>query len=723
MDIRLFDIGKDLGYKGQELVAFVEKTAAEIAKKVKEDDTKARDDRKLAREERQEELELLEKKLELARLQGDQQSTGNGNGNDRRYLAPSPKLPRFDEGKDNMDAYLDRFERYAQSQGWPEATWAISLSALLQGKALDVYARLPTDQVGEYKLVKEALLKRFELTAEDFRKKFRGSAPEAGETPSQFVVRLDHYLQRWVELSKCSRTFDGLVDLLLRQQLVEKGGQDLSLFLKERKLKSVSEMVGFADMFVEAHGGRGWSSKKPYQDVRRQKAPSGIPVPKANSEGKRGNEQRPPPSVRRQVGPCFICNQMGHLASRCRVRQQSAMGLVSNPPGPLRGRRRRRSKSPPEKTPDEGEEQSQSSCPTCGDSLTPNQEIGLLLLTSPAFTVAASNVVSDKLQVLCVACQRRWRNQLPVVDGKIGSHDVSILRDTGCSGVVVKKSLVSAGQFTGQYKQCVLIDGTVRRFPTAKVEIKSPIFVGIAEALCMDSPVFDVILGNIAGVRPIDDPLPDWKSGVVGCPPQESVGMAVQTRAQAVQAKRPVRPLKVPSAIPDVSVEDIKEAQGNDPTLKKARELASASKVGEIRHGSYVFDRGLLYRIFEPKSVTDGNLVRQLVVPRPYRRTVLKLAHEGTLGGHQGVKKVTEKVRSNFFWPGVQADVVRFCRSCDICQRTVSKGRIPKVQIGRVPVIDTPFRRVAVDLIGPIKPDGSNRFCIHCRRLNRTTVE
>ena len=46
----------------------------------------------------------------------------------------------------------------------------------------------------------------------------------------------------------------------------------------------------------------------------------------------------------------------------------------------------------------------------------------------------------------------------------------------------------------------------------------------------------------------------------------------------------------------------------------------------------------------------------------------------------------------------------RFCKSCDICQRTIQKGRVTKVPLGKLPLIDTPFKRVAVDIVGPIEP-------------------
>ena len=59
---------------------------------------------------------------------------------------------------------------------------------------------------------------------------------------------------------------------------------------------------------------------------------------------------------------------------------------------------------------------------------------------------------------------------------------------------------------------------------------------------------------------------------------------------------------------------------------------------------------------------------------------------------------------SNFYWPGMYEDVARYCRSCDICQKTLSKGTVQKVSMENILVVDVPFKRVAVDLIGPIEP-------------------
>ena len=82
----------------------------------------------------------------------------------------------------------------------------------------------------------------------------------------------------------------------------------------------------------------------------------------------------------------------------------------------------------------------------------------------------------------------------------------------------------------------------------------------------------------------------------------------------------------------------------------------------------------------------------------------MHLAHESISGGHLGIKKTTDKVISNFYWPGIQADIRRYCQSCDICQRTIQKGRVTNVPLGTTPLIDSPFERVAIDLVGPIIP-------------------
>ena len=66
---------------------------------------------------------------------------------------------------------------------------------------------------------------------------------------------------------------------------------------------------------------------------------------------------------------------------------------------------------------------------------------------------------------------------------------------------VLKSALTKPQKMTGMYKLCMLIDGVVKRYryPTAVVELKTPYYTGTAKVLCMESPVEDIIIGNIPG--------------------------------------------------------------------------------------------------------------------------------------------------------------------------------------------------------------------------------
>ena len=83
----------------------------------------------------------------------------------------SPNLPYFDEHMDKTDSYLTRFESYAISNKWDPSMWASYLSALLKGRALEVFVRLSKDDQSDYGQIKEALLTSFDLTERSFRKK------------------------------------------------------------------------------------------------------------------------------------------------------------------------------------------------------------------------------------------------------------------------------------------------------------------------------------------------------------------------------------------------------------------------------------------------------------------------------------------------------------------------------------------------------------------------
>ena len=94
-----------------------------------------------------------EHELEIARLAVE---SADGRPEVREDRAKAPKLPSFVDGKDDLDAYLQRFERFAETAKWKKDGWASKLSALLSGRALEVYSRLSEDAAKDYDKVKIA---------------------------------------------------------------------------------------------------------------------------------------------------------------------------------------------------------------------------------------------------------------------------------------------------------------------------------------------------------------------------------------------------------------------------------------------------------------------------------------------------------------------------------------------------------------------------------------
>ena len=97
--------------------------------------------------------------------------------------------------------------------------------------------------------------------------------------------------------------------------------------------------------------------------------------------------------------------------------------------------------------------------------------------------------------------KRTNRAEMPIVEGRVGNTKVETLRDTGCSGVIINQQFVREDQYTGEYGFIQLVDNTVRRVSIAHVEIDTPYLSGTVEALCLQTPIYDVIIGNVPGAK------------------------------------------------------------------------------------------------------------------------------------------------------------------------------------------------------------------------------
>jgi len=169
------------------------KSAWRDRKKEKEEKDRVEQERvlrELAEKEKQRAFELekirLEKEVEIQRKRSEHELTmaqmqdtngeqdvepveNGGQGDNHRVGSRSVamkamKLPPFNEDKDDLDAYLTRFERACAAFEVRPEHRSMQLARLLQGESLEVYQRLTDSSVEIYDVLKAQLLKRFRLT-------------------------------------------------------------------------------------------------------------------------------------------------------------------------------------------------------------------------------------------------------------------------------------------------------------------------------------------------------------------------------------------------------------------------------------------------------------------------------------------------------------------------------------------------------------------------------
>ena len=279
--------------------------------KEREEKNKEREEKDKERGERQKEreynLQKIQKEKELAEVGGSvttvKQEVGSVKG---------PRIPVFVDNREDLDSYLKRFERLARANQWVESTWADRLGALLTGKALDVYSGLSDEESRDYVSVKRVLFQKYLLTADGYIKRFRGAKVDREETYTQLAVGLRRYLDRWVLLSDTKETVEGLLDLYVREQMLNVVEPNLAVHLRERDPKSVDEMVRMADLYQEAR-----REEKGRPKMVKHEHGTVIANSQGKSHGVIGGEKE------RNKG-CFKCGSPRHIARFCQGNERIA---------------------------------------------------------------------------------------------------------------------------------------------------------------------------------------------------------------------------------------------------------------------------------------------------------------------------------------------------------------------------------------------------------------
>lgn len=165
---------------------------------------------------------------------------------------------------------------------------------------------------------------------------------------------------------------------------------------------------------------------------------------------------------------------------------------------------------------------------------------------------------------------------------------------------------------------------------------------------------------------------------------------------QSSQAEEYVRFVAVSATPNAMTTREVEEASAEDEELLAVRQCINGKPWDQLVYKRYLLCSGELCSI--GKLVLRGT---RIAIPKKLRPRVLSLAHEG----HLGIVGTKQKLRSKVWWPGMEKDAEKHCKTCYGCQ-LVSRPSPPE-PIRTTPLPTGPWRDLAVDLLGPL-PTGES---------------
>ena len=587
-------------------------------------------------------------------------SSGLSSG--RKQDLKLPKLANFRETSDDIDAYLYRFENRAKAQDFPKASWPLILSSHLEGKALCLFHHLAESGELSYETLKENLCKQFRCTSEGYRKQFRDAKPKANECFDTYSVELKSLLDRWITMGNIPKTYEDLRNMILSEQLMLSVSKDLNTFLREKNLSSFDEQISAAEAYRIAHPEKGMArrsegsslfasvgmgehdsedtagafSQFPQRGRSRFRSYRGHRGGRNNRRGRystwdhnyprdfdnyggdqrdfsyckdrssspfrghstqRGFQERKFSGDRADFSqnrafqdrqgftaineiPCLLCNRKGHKLSSCPFGQANSQATLCRYCSLCHVR-------------------NYCPCRPPYSGMSSRQEEDHLDAEVGSCCAIAETVegVSEGKHVVCSSIQE-FSGRLNLRSGKVNGVTCSVLRDTGATVCGVRRRLVHSDQFTGEKIKCVSFGGRVDEFPLAKVSISSEFISGEVVCCVLDTPVADLIVGNIPHVS--DEAAQPSLS-------EEFVNAVTRSRSKHVVEKKVLQEL--PKVL-DVTPAEISEKQGDDWCLSKCFEMAGRGEVHKRGSASFCNQvvNSILCRFFR-RMVVCGEFV------------------------------------------------------------------------------------------------------------------
>ena len=576
---------------------------------------------------------------------------------------------------DDVEAYLHAFEATAAREGWAKTQWVGLVAPFLSGEALKAFRDVEMSVGQDYDKLKEEILSRQGLTKFSLAQRFHEWTFQTGATPRAQMHELTRVANRWLDPGKNSPA--AIVEVLLMDRYLRALPFEAKKVISQQRLTTTMQLVEAVEQYQASMDMLRLTRKEPTATapVRRSGFRPGVfqqgSSPASSQRRVLTPFQQQQGSSNPEPRQCFRCGKVGHISWQC-----------DKPDEPM---------------------------PTAASSNSQQANFAALLGES-------------------VDCR-------PTCPVTVNQCEVEALLDSGSARTLVQESVLEASPLAqSEHVPVVCVHGDTREYPTARVRLKTTkgtfnIEVGVIKSLPVpvligrDCPAFSMLWKEAEKRRKPEprkrrslvtkvnkswvNPSKPWDSPSVvaqvfaadssggDSEPEETADSELQPgpsvdEAEDVEAKPPLKG-------------QFGTAQIQDPTLNNALknvQVVEGTLVGPrltLSFPHFAVKNGLLYQVIKYQD----KVLDQLLVPKPHRSTVMQLAHTHILGAHLGVEKTKERILQRFFWPGIHREVENFCRSCPECQVTAPKPRY-KSPLIPLPIIETPFEKVGLDIVGPL---------------------
>ena len=577
--------------------------------------------------------------------------------------APSDVLTKLSPS-DDIEAYLSLFERTATRERWQPAEWGSLIAPFLTGDAQRVCNDLSVADARDFNKLRTAILASQGLSLPARAQKFHAWSFNAALPPRPQVAALQRLTHSWLS----SPGEPGHVERLVIDKCIRSLPPDARKYAAQVSPSSVEAMVALLEnhqvssemlRFTRSETPKAPGEERAQRDRPRSTLPSPVPTPR-----KTAPPERPAGRAPRK---CYVCGKLDHLSWTCPDRDRD----VSMPS-------------------------------------------------------AASDVTRTCLHT---GSPGRSHSYLPV---RINGTDSMGLLDSGSLVTLVHIDL--AGPLSQEKMMPVTcVHGDVKYYPVTPLKIQTTRGEALVDAGVVPNLPVPLLIGT-------DCPLYKrlWFDGGARGPRLRGRRRKTVDRPPALHACPTFRPSPA-EARSGTSPEDAGEApaestpeegtgedrfsefppapqtdaprrgeftvqQWSDPNLEMARQQVveidgvRCDGVSELNAPYFMVKKDMLYRVTKNRS---GDMVEQLLVPKMFISKVIYLAHSHQLGAHLGVDKTYERIVARFYWPGVRRAVADFCRGCDVCQKTAPRP-VQRNPLVPMPIIDIPFSRIAMDIVGPL---------------------